>query len=422
MTRSRVEERVLGGLDVEGMLDFLGRLVQVPSLGGKESPAQELVAGWLQENGFQVDRWELDLTALAEHPAYSAEIHRDHALGVVGLLGEPGGGKTLILNGHVDVVPPGDEREWTFSPWDGQVKNGEVRGRGALDMKGGLVCALFAAKAIREAGVRLKGQLILESVVGEEDGGVGTLAATLRGYRGDGAIIMEPTDLAICPSQAGALSFRITIRGRSAHAAVRDEGVSALDKLWPIYGELLAFEGDRNHNSGGPLFRGYTIPFPLSVGTIQGGDWPSSVPDRVQVEGRYGLIPGEDVAKAQKAFEETVQRRAREDPWLREHPPEVEWWGGRFLPAQTREDEPIVTALQQSVLELLDREPKLEGVPYGSDLRHLVLEAGIPTVLFGPGDVRRAHAPDESVAIGDLVSTMRVLALTALRFCGYEDD
>ncbi len=419
---SRQEERVLEHLDPQGMLEFLERLVSIPSLGGQETPAQELIAGWMEENGLALDLWELDLPLLKGHPAYSAEIDRAQAFGVVGILGDGVGGRDLILNGHVDVVPPGDPSAWSFSPWDGTVVEGQVRGRGALDMKGGLACALFAAKAIQDAGVRLKGKLILESVVGEEDGGVGTLGAIVRGYRADGAIIMEPTNLTICPSQAGALSFRITIRGKAAHAAVRDEGVSALEKFWPVFQELLVLEGDRNEDSGGGMFRNYARPFPLSVGTIRGGDWPSSVPDEVQVEGRYGLIPGENPEEAKDAFRQTLSRVAAQDPWLREHPPELEWWGGRFLPAEIPVSEPVVTKLQESVLELLGKEPILEGVTYGSDLRHLVLEAGIPTVLFGPGDVRGAHAPDESVSVEELVNAMRVLAVFALRFCGYEDD
>ena len=289
-------------------------------------------------------------------------------------------------------------------------------------MKGGLASALFAAKAIRDAGIILNGRLILESVVGEEDGGLGTLAAILRGYRADGAIIMEPTRLAVCPAQAGALSFRILVRGKAAHGCVRDEGVSALDKLWPVYQELLALEARRNHNSGGALFRGYRTPFPLSVGTVRGGDWPSSVPDWVRVEGRYGLKPGESVAEAQEEFRLAIERGAREDPWLRDHPPELEWWGGRFLPAGTPEDDPLVTVLKGTVRDALGVETELEGVTYGSDLRHLVLEGDTPTVLFGPGDVRSAHVADESISVKDLERSMRALAVMALRFCGYRDD
>jgi acetylornithine deacetylase len=140
-----IQSRVLAQLDVDGMVDFLSELVAIPSVGGEETPAQERVASWMEEEGFQVDRWELDMEELRAHPAFSTEIHRESGLGVVGSMGEDRGGRTLILNGHVDVVPPGDPQGWSFSPWSGEVKEGEVRGRGALDMKGGLVSALFAA-------------------------------------------------------------------------------------------------------------------------------------------------------------------------------------------------------------------------------------------------------------------------------------
>jgi acetylornithine deacetylase len=422
VTLSRQEARVLDRLDLEGMLGFLEKLVAVPSVGGAESPAQEMVARWMEENGLEVDVWEVDLPALRAHPAYSAEVHRDEALGVVGLLGEDKGGRKLILNGHVDVVPPGDLSSWSFHPWEGRVVDGRVRGRGALDMKGGLACALHVAKAVKEAGVRLEGQVILESVVGEEDGGLGTLAAIQRGYRGDGAVVVEPTGLAICPAQAGALSFRITVRGKAAHGCVRDRGVSALEKVWPVHQELLALEAKRNHLSHGPLFEAYGTPFPLSVGVIRGGDWPSSVPDWIQLEGRYGLIPGESVEEAQAAFLTALENAATRDPWLREHRPELEWWGGRFLPAITSEDEAVVSILRESVSDVLGEDPRLEGVPYGSDLRHLVLEGGTPTVLFGPGEVASAHVPDETIAVEDLERAMRALSVMVMRFCGRPRD
>jgi acetylornithine deacetylase len=376
----------------------------------------------MEDNGFEVDLWEIDLGTLSGHSAYSAEIERGEGLGLVGALGEGSSGRTLILNGHVDVVPPGDASAWTFPPWDGRVDRGRVLGRGALDMKGGLAAGLFAAKAIGDAGVTLKGRLILQSVIGEEDGGVGTLAAIERGYRGDAAVIMEPTDLAICPSQAGALNFRVTIRGKSAHGCVRDEGVSALEKFQLVHRELMALETRRNHNWSDPLFRGYAIPFPLSVGTIEGGDWASSVPDRVTVEGRYGLPPEEDVEDARREFQEALDRATSSDSWLRAHPPELEWWGGFFLPATVPADTPVISELSRSMRDLGGAEPPLRGVTFGSDMRLLVREAGVPTVLFGPGDVRMAHSADECVAVEDLEITARTLALTALRFCGYEDD
>jgi len=422
VTLTQQESRVLNQLDFKGMLTLLSELVRIPSVGGAESPAQLHVAAWLREAGIEVDLWELDMAELVSHPAFSTEIPRDGGLGVVGTLGENGLGRTLILNGHVDVVPPGDEGGWSFSPWDGGVKRGRVLGRGALDMKGGLAAALFAAKAIKDAGVRLHGRLILESVIGEEDGGMGTLAAILRGYRGDGAVIMEPTGLAVCPSQAGALNFRITVRGKAAHGCVRDEGVSALEKYSTVHEELMALEVQRNHNCLDPLFWDYRVPFPLSVGRIEGGDWASSVPDWVRVEGRYGLAPGEEVGIARSALQASLARIGGSDPWFRDHPPELEWWGGTFLPAQVDPEDPIVTELQQSFREVGGGEPRLRGVTFGSDMRLLVREAGTPTILFGPGDIRRAHAVDESVSVEELKATARTLALTVLRFCGYEND
>ena len=422
MTLGRLEKRVLDHLDFSGMLEFLCSLVGVPSVGGSETAAQLRVAEWMRESGIEVDLWNLDMEELKEHPAFSAEIERDEGVGVVGILGEDRGGRDLILNGHVDVVPPGDPESWSFPPFVGRIENGEVLGRGALDMKGGLAAGLFAAKAIKDSGVRLKGRLILQSVIGEEDGGVGTLGAILRGYRGDGAIIMEPTGLSICPSQAGALNFRITVRGRAAHGCVRAEGVSALEKFHVVHNELMALETRRNHNCLDPLFRDYRVPFPLSIGRIEGGDWASSVPEWVRVEGRFGLAPDEDAGVAREEFQEALARIGGHDSWLRDNPPELEWWGGCFLPAQVSPEDPLVLELQNTVGDLGADEPLLKGVTFGSDMRLLVREAATPTVLFGPGDIRKAHAPDESIGVEDLKMTARTLALTALRFCGYEDD
>ncbi len=417
-----VESRVLDLLDFQGMNRFLCELVRIPSMGGHESPAQNRVAEWMNEVGMEVDTWDLDLEGLRQHPAYSAEIDRDVGLGVVGIVGASHGGRDLILNGHVDVVPPGDEGAWSFSPWEGRIVEGQVRGRGSLDMKGGLAAALFAGKAILDAGVQLKGRLILESVIGEEDGGVGTLAALERGYRADGAVIMEPTSLAICPAQAGALNFRITVRGRAAHGCVRDQGVSALEKFEMVHKELLALEGRRNHICSDPRFQDYGTPFPISVGVIEGGDWASSVPDWVRVEGRYGIRPGESLEKAREECLGALVELEAADPWFKDHPPELEWWGGCFHPAEVRDEDPIVLGLQDS-FHVLGMDPgALKGVTFGSAMRLLVREGATPTVLFGPGDIRRAHAADESVSLEELRVAARILALTALRFCGYEDE
>jgi len=417
---SETERRVLDAIDIDGMVEFLCELIAIPSLCGQERPAQERVAAWMKRSGLAVDLWDLDFELLSGHTAFSMEVDRRDGLGVVGTVGEGRGGRTLIFNGHVDVVPPGEESSWSSPPYEGRIRDGQVIGRGAVDMKGGLCCALFAAKALREADVQLRGKLLIESVIGEEDGGVGTLAASLRGFRGDGAVIMEPTALRIGAASAGALSFRVTIPGLAAHAAVREEGVSAIEKFVPIYLALQALEGERNRAVDEPLYARYRLPYALNVGTVRAGNWPSSVAESLAFEGRLGVALGESPAAARESFEATVARAAAEDAWLHDHPPKVEWRGGQFEPARIPSDHPIVTTVGGSLRDAAGREARVEGMTYGSDMRLLVNIAQTPAVLFGPGDVRRAHRPDEAVAIEELVVAARTLALTALRFCGHQ--
>jgi acetylornithine deacetylase len=288
-------------------------------------------------------------------------------------------------------------------------------------MKGGLSCAIFAAKAIRDAGVRLKGKLMIESVIGEEDGGVGTLAAVVRGYKADGAVVVEPTELIVAPAQAGALNFRVTVPGLSAHGCIREEGVSAIEKFIPIYQAIMALEHQRNQQIQDPLFADYDLPYAICIGTLQAGDWASSVADWLNFEGRYGVAVGENIVAARRLLEETVAQAAQSDPWLRENPPRLEWWGGQFEPAGISANHPLVNTVSNAFSSIANGTARVLGMTYGADMRLLVNEGQTPTVLFGPGDVRNAHKPDEYVPIDDLVTTVKTLALTALRFCGYEE-
>lgn len=418
MSMHPLERQVLDAIDSEAMLSFLCRLIAIRSVGGDETAAQEMVAEQMERSGLAVDVWDLDFAALSEHPAYSVEVDRPKGLGVVGRLGPNGGGRSLILNGHVDVVPAGEVGNWSYPPWQGTLTDRRVYGRGAVDMKGGLCCALFAAKALRDAGIELTGELLVESVIGEEDGGVGTLATLERGYRADGAVIMEPTELAVVAAQAGALNFRLTVPGRAAHGCMRGEGVSAIEKFLPLFTALQELEHQRNSNVEHPLLGQYRLPYPVSIGTVAGGEWPSSVPEKLICEGRYGIAIGEDLSVAERQLEDAVQATALTDDWLRAHPPEIEWWGGRFEPAETPIDDPLIGALRGAVQDLTGAAPAIRGVTYGADMRLLIHEGQIPTVMFGPGDVRVSHGADEFVPIDDLLLTARSLVLLALRYCG----
>lgn len=417
-----LECQVLDAIDVEGMISFLCRLIAVPSVDGEESVAQNLVAEQMKRSGLRVDRWDIDLPELRQHPAFSEEVERSEALGLVGTLGNDSGRHSLILNGHVDVVPAGDTDKWTYPPWQGTLTDRHVFGRGSADMKGGLCCALFAARAIRDAGVQLASPLLVQSVIGEEDGGTGTLASLMRGHVASAAIIMEPTDLEVVIAQAGALNFRLTVPGKAAHGSMRAEGISALEKFWPLYEAIGDLERVRNAQVRHPLLAEYALAYPISIGTVRAGNWPSSVPEELCCEGRFGVAIGESSEAARRAFETRIHETAQADPWLRHHSPSVDWWGGQFAPAETAADHPLVEALIGTMKDLTSSEPRVKGVTYGADMRLLVNEGQIPTVLFGPGDVKMAHQTDEHVPIEDLLIAARSLALVAMRYCGVAEN
>jgi len=419
---NELEQQVLAAIDEPGLLAALAELVAVRSLDGtpEEVEAQKLAATIMRRCGLDVQSWEIDLPALYTHPACSWEVPRQRAIGVVGAIGADRGGRSLIFNGHLDVVPAGDPANWQFSPWQATIADGRVYGRGSVDMKAGVCCAIFAAKAIHDAGVRLRGRLQVQTVMGEEDGGLGTLAALVAGHTADAAVVIEPTELRVAPLQAGAHNFRLTVYGLAAHGCVREEGVSAIEKFAPLHQAILELERARNERHRHPLFARYRTPYPICIGTVRAGTWASSEAESLVAEGRFGIAIGEQPMAARQELEAAVARAVAADPWLRAHPPLLEWWGGTFDPAATPSDHPIVSAVAASYGAVTGAPALLEGMTYGADMRLLVNVGGIPTVLFGPGDVRVSHRPDEYVPIADIRACTRTLALTALRFCGHE--
>jgi acetylornithine deacetylase len=414
-----VERAVVSALDPAALRGALAELIAIPSVADRERPAQEHMAGLMRSLGLDTDVWEIDFDALRRHPAYTADVERHDGLGVVGATGlDRSGARTLILNGHIDVVPAGEAGRWTHPPFELTEAGGRLFGRGVVDMKGALCCALSAAKAIRDAGVALAGRLQIQSVIGEEDGGAGTLATIVRGHTGDGAIVMEPTRFVLAPAQAGALSFRITVPGKAAHGALREEGVDPIEKFIPIFERLRVLEAERNDGVSDPLFEGEALPYALTMGRLAAGIWPSTVAESLTIEGRYGVAPGENLEAARAALEEAVAETAARDGWLRDHPPVVEWRGAQFAAARTHIDDPIVTLVSGAARDVTGETPRLGGMRFGADMRLLVNQGGIPAVLFGPGDVREAHRPDESILAADLDRAAAILAVAALRFCG----
>lgn len=408
----------LAAVCADDLVAELQDLLAVPSVTGSaaESEAQHGMQRRLRALGMDTDLWSIDVDATAASPDFPGmEAPREEAWGLVGAWGGDDG-PSLVLNGHVDVVPPGRDG-WTAGPWSGQVRDGRVLGRGACDMKAGLACQLLAVRALQSAGVRLRGRVLLQSVVGEEDGGLGTFATLRRGHTGDLAVICEPTGGQLVTATAGALTFRLVVPGRSVHASARLEGVDAVDNYLLVRAALQDLERRRNRDAS-PLMSGYRLPYPISVGTLTAGNWASSVPDRLVAEGRLGVALGEPVEQARQELEDAVARACAADPWLARHPVQVEWWGGQFAPGQV-EDGAVVTRLVSAAhRQVHGTSPAVHGVPYGSDQRLLTGLGGIPTVIYGPGDVRQAHAPDESVPVAELVHVTRTLVHLIATTCG----
>lgn len=398
---------------------LLAQLVRAESTQGHEREAQRIVAEHLQLLGLEVDVWEPDGAALALDPFFcSPRTDFEGSPNVVGVWRGSGGGRSMILNGHVDMVPVGDEAQWTRDPWGGEVENGRLYGRGSTDMKGGNVSLLLAVAALKSLGVVLRGDVILQSVVEEESGGAGTLAAARRGYRADAALVPEPTGMRIFPKQQGSLWFRLTVTGRAAHGGTRYEGVSAIEKTQTVLASLSQLETDRNARINDPLFAGMPIPVPINVGSIRGGDWPSTVPDRVVLEGRLGVMPGETMEAAQTEMAHTLALLADADPWFAEHPVVPEWFGARWLPGDIDPDSEIVRLLAARYRDIVGAAPVIAASPWGTDAGLLGAAAQTPSVVFGPGTTAVAHYADEYVEIDRVLQVAAIVALTLADWCG----
>jgi acetylornithine deacetylase len=398
-------------IDREPLVEDLRALIRIPSVTGSEDAVSDWAAEALRTLGLAVDVIRPDLDTLRSDPAWPGEeMPRSSVPVVIGRAGVPGG-RRLILSGHLDVVPAGDPATWTADPWAGEVRDGAMYGRGACDMKGGVASILAAVRALGAAGVldRLAGELVVALVPSEEDGGQGTLAAIRAGVTGDMAIITEPSALDVVVAHAGAITFRLTVPGRAAHASRRREGVSALDKLWVLARALEADETRRNAAETDPLMTALGLPYPTIIGIVGGGEWASTVLDRVVADGRYGVRLGQSEVDAAAELHRCIEAACAADDFLRDHPAMVEITGGRFGSARVPSDHPLPAGLADTIEATTGRRPALLGEPYGADMRLFVNVGATPCVIFGPGDVTVAHSADEHVPLAQVEDCARVL-------------
>lgn len=402
-------------------IELLRRLVQEASTRENEATAQALIIEKCRQLQLQLDIWEPEIEKLKEHPYFvSARTAFHNSPNVVAVWKGTGGGRSLILNSHIDVVPEGDVTQWEADPYSGMVKDGKLYGRGASDMKGGTVALLLAMEALQALGIRLKGDVIFQSVIEEESGGVGTLAVILRGYRADGAIIPEPTDMKLFPKQQGSLWFRLTVRGKSAHGGTRYEGVSAIEKAWGVFACLQQLETERNKRINDPLYHHVPIPIPINIGTIRGGTWPSSVPDCVVLEGRMGVAPNETIEQAKQEMEEALQSLSEHDEWFQSNPVELEWFGAQWLPSSIETSHPLLQTVTKAYREVKGEDPVIEAAPWGTDGGLLTQVGAIPTVVFGPGTTAVAHYPNEYIEIDRVLEAAEMIACAMIDWCGVD--
>lgn len=382
----------------------LHELVAIPSVGGSaaEPQAQGWVAHRLAALGMQPRQWSSDpgiLVTLPEAPG--SEARRQTLAGVTARL--PGRKPDpVLLLGHTDVVPAADWPD-AFRP----TRVGDViTGRGAADMKCGVAAMIHVLRVLVAAQAVPSRTVDLAAVSAEEDGGLGTfdLLHHLTSHP-VACVIAEPTGGDVVVANAGALGFRITLHGRSAHAARRWEGIDAVDLLTAVHRALHRLEADQASRAD-PLLAGWPVPHPTSIGTIAGGDWASTVMASATMTGRYGVPLDQSTAEARTRFERAVTDAVRGvDPAARA---EVAWEGGQFAPARLDPAHPVVRSLAAAHRDVTGREPAVAGVTYGSDLR-LVLGAGIPAVCYGPGDAEQAHSVGESVSLTAVLQWVDVM-------------
>ncbi|SDQ58010.1 M20/M25/M40 family metallo-hydrolase [Natronobacterium texcoconense] len=418
--------------------EFTDRLCRFRTTAGEEAAAADWLQDRFEELGFETYAWDADPDLLANHPSFpddpavlEAEVEGRRSVAGVLALGEadPGGDDeypTVVLNGHFDVVPA-ERGVWSSDPFDPVRRGGDddpetLTARGAADMKSGLAACVGAALEVREAiesgEMDANLRIVVEAVAGEEDGGFGAATAALENpypFDRDAAIVAEPTELRPVVACEGSLMARLELSGKSAHAATRWHGEDVLPRFERIRQAFVDLESERTQATTHPLYEAFPVSAPVVCGKVEAGSWASTVPASLTAEFRIGVLPGETVREVQEQFEQRLAEVVADDPWLRENPPQFERFSVQFEPCEIDADEPIVEAIRAGMDDAGVSPAEPEGVTYGADSRHYI-EAGIPTVLFGPGSISEAHYPNETIEWAEVEEAHNAIAAAVLEY------
>ncbi len=417
-----MKDEILSYVDahIEELKDLFFRLLRYPTVnppGRNSAEAQDFVARYLRELGFQVDVFEVypgDPDVVATLPGSSPEE-----------------GRSLLFNGHIDVAEVGLPQAWSNPPFEPTLRDGRVYARGAADLKGGLASALFALKTLRELRIPLKGNLLFQSVVGEESGEAGTTACLERGYRADFAVVLEPTDLSI-GGQGGVITAWVVVqspetlhdglRRRVVHAGGGLFGAGAIEKMAKIIEGLAELERHWAVTKSYPGFEPGSNT--INPAYIEGGRHPAFMADRCALWITIHFYPNETPEAVAQEVADHLYKVAQADPWLRHHPPQF-LWGGRSMILDRNEvfpaspldpTHPAIRALAQAHRQVLGNEAPIGMWPSVSDAGWLSA-AGIPTAIYGPGSLAQAHAVDEWVELEQVVAASKIYALLAAEWC-----
>jgi acetylornithine deacetylase len=404
------------------IVNTLRDLISIPTVVGHEGEGQRYTKSLYSKLGLKIVSFEADKSKVSRHPAFvdcgMKSAGRPNIIGI--MEGDPAG-RSLILNGHVDVVSPEPLEAWSSPPWEGTLIGRKLQGRGACDMKGGLVSNYFALKSLLQSGVIPGGTVMLQSVVEEEaGGGNGTLACLLEGFTADGMVITEPLP-EISVAMTGVMYFKVKVTGRTAHAGRAHTGVNAIGKMNKIYNALMDLDVKRANTKHYHIFeKDYPRSCHLNIGTYQSGDWTSTVAGWAEMTCRMSFIPGEEMNNVRNEVFNAVNEAAEADEWLSGHPPEVTWFGWQTEPWEQDPNHPFVVMFKDSAEGVYGSPIQLVGRTAGLDTR-FAKYFSMPAITFGPSG-ENIHGTNEYVDIDSLLTCTKVIASFIMDWCGTRSE
>ena len=430
-TDQSFEQRIADFVDrrQSRLIELTRNLIRIPSENtppsGAERSCQHYIAEVLRASGWQPELYDIpDVNGLSGHPLFQPGRDYGNRPNLGARRKGKGGGRSLLLSGHIDTVPRGTQ-PWTRDAFGGEVDGNRIYGRGSNDMKAGVAMNLFIAESLQEFGLHLGGDLIFETVIDEEFGGVnGTLAGRLRGFNGDAAVIAEPSFLRICPAQRGGRTAHITFRapgGVLTESGFPGQVVQQLTHFLTKVPEFAAARRQKAHIHD--LYAGHEDPVPVSITKIFTSPWgtrePITIPEECKVEFFWQLMPGELQEAVELEFQEWLDGVVQSAPGLFSEPPEVTF-PIRWLPGSAiLKSEPLVRELAACAQEVLGAEPPIVGIEGPCDMFVFHQAFSIPAVLWGPRG-GNTHAADEYVEIDSLVAAAKTLMLFVCRWCGVQ--